>query len=195
MGNVLGNREKGLVFVLSAPAGTGKTTLVRKLEEEFPCILSSISYTTRLPRQGEVDGKDYHFIKNDEFERMIQKGLFLEYVKLYDHYYGTSKQWVLDQQQQGKHVVLVIDTQGAMRLKGSFPAVFIFIQPPSLEELEKRLKKRKTEPQEVVKKRLAWAKTELETAHYYDYQIINEDLETAYTVLKSIFIAEEHRVI
>lgn len=194
MQELLENGKKGLVFIVSAPAGTGKTTLVDRLAHEFPRVIRSISYTTRTPREGEVDGKDYHFIKNDEFERMVEKGLFLEYVKLYDYYYGTSKQWVNEQQKKGNHVVLVIDTQGALRLKGSIPAIYVFVRPPSLDELSRRLEKRKTETVEVQEQRLAWAKVELEAARYYDYQIVNDDLDVAYEVLKSIFIAESHRV-
>lgn len=194
MQRILGNRDEGLVFVISAPAGTGKTTLVEKLTKEFPPVIKSISYTTRLPRPGEVDGEDYFFINTDEFEKMILEGMFLEYVRLFDCYYGTSKQWVIDRQKQGMHIVLVIDTQGAMRLRGGFPAVFIFIKPPSLEELSLRLQKRQTETQEMIEKRLAWAQIELDKALYYDYEIVNDDLKTAYEVLRSIFIAEEHRV-
>lgn len=195
MQKLLGNVQQGLVFVVSAPAGTGKTTLVDKIVQEFPSVVRSVSYTTRLPRLGEVEGEHYHFIKKEEFEEMIEDGLFLEHVKLYDDYYGTSRQWVLEKQRQGKHVVLVIDTQGAMRLRGAFPAVFIFIRPPSLEELSRRLEKRKTETPEALEKRLSWAKFELDEARYYDYQVINDDLETAYQVLRSIFIAEERRVL
>lgn len=195
MQKLLGNVQQGLVFIISAPAGTGKTTLVDKLAREFPTIVRSISYTTRPARAGEVEGEHYHFIGKDEFEAMIEEGLFLEHVKLYDDYYGTSRAWVLEQQKQGKHVVLVIDTQGAMRLRGAFPAVFIFIRPPSLEELSKRLERRKTETKETLEKRLSWAKFELEAVRYYDYQVVNDDLETAYQVLRSIFIAEEHRIL
>lgn len=195
MEKLLGNVQQGLVFVISAPAGTGKTTLVDKLAKEFPSVVRSISYTTRLPRLGEVEGDHYHFIKRDEFESMIEDDLFLEHVRLYDDYYGTSRHWVLEQQRQGKHVILVIDTQGAMRLKGALKAVFIFISPPSLEELSKRLERRKTETSETLEKRLSWAKFELAAARYYDYQVVNDDLETAYQVLRSIFIAEEHRVL
>jgi len=194
MQKVLGERKEGLLFVVSAPAGTGKTTLVDRLELEFSSVVRSISYTTREPREGEVDGKDYHFIKNEEFEKMVEKGLFLEYVTLYDHCYGTSRRWVADQQKKGNHVILVIDTQGALRLKGVVPAVFVFVSPPSLEELSRRLEKRKTESDEARERRLAWAKVELEAARYYDYLIVNDDLDVAYEVLRSIVIAEGHKI-
>lgn len=190
---LLGNVSKGLVFVLSAPAGTGKTTLVRMLRDEFPCVAESISCTTRPPRPGEIPGKDYHFLTIEEFEDKIKKGDFLEYAKVFDNYYGTSKEFVLAQQEKGKHVILVIDTQGAMQLKGKIPAVFVFVSPPSLQELRERLFKRQTESMEHIEQRLSWAKNEMSMAVHYDYHIVNENLHTAYEVLRSILIAEEHR--
>lgn len=195
MTNLLGTRTQGLILIVSAPAGTGKTTLVQKLVQEFPTIVASISYTTREPREGEVNGIDYHFISNSEFEDKIAVGDFLEYVKLYGHYYGTSKEWVEGQQKQGKHVVLVIDTQGALKLKGVVDGIFIFIHPPSLEVLRSRLTQRQTETAEMIEKRLAWAEEELNVAQEYDYEIVNEDLGTAYQILRSIVIAECHRII
>ncbi|WP_068467849.1 guanylate kinase [Candidatus Protochlamydia phocaeensis] len=194
MTSLLGNLSEGLAFIVSAPAGTGKTTLVQMLVEEFPSVIASISYTTRLPRTGEVPGKHYHFISESEFEAKIAAADFLEYVKLYGTYYGTSRQWIQEQQRQGKHVVLVIDTQGALQLKGNFPGVFIFIRPPSLEVLRERLEGRKTETPELIEKRLGWAQAELNAVQYYDYQIVNDELATAYQVLRSIVIAECHRV-
>jgi guanylate kinase len=193
--SLLGNLKKGLAFVVSAPAGTGKTTLVSRLTEEFPCVIQSISYTTRPMRPNEQQGIDYHFISEEEFLRKAQQGQFLEYARVFDYYYGTSKQFIIDQQTQGKHVVLVIDTQGALQLKEFFTASFIFISPPSFEELYQRLHKRQTEAPHVVEQRLSWAEKEVEAAYHYDYHIINEDIEIAYHVLKSIFIAEEHRTI
>ncbi|HSW86383.1 MAG TPA: guanylate kinase [Rhabdochlamydiaceae bacterium] len=190
---LLGNLSKGLVFVLSAPAGTGKTTLVRMLRDEFPCVAESISCTTRPPRPGEIPGKDYHFLTVEEFEDKIKKEDFLEYAKVFDNYYGTSKEFVLAQQEKGKHVILVIDTQGAMQLKGKIPAVFVFVSPPSLQELRERLFKRQTESMEHIEQRLSWAKNEMSMAVHYDYHIVNENLHTAYEVLRSILIAEEHR--
>lgn len=187
-------REEGLVFIVSAPAGTGKTTLVQKLAKEFSFVRPSISYTTREPRDGEKNGSDYFFISEEEFIKKIDAGDFLECVKLYDTYYGTSRQWVLDQTKQGRHVVLVIDTQGAMSLKGVIPAVYIFVRPPSLEVLRDRLSGRQTEPHAEVEKRLEWAKEELLLGGLYEYQIINDRLEVAYEVLKSIVIAECHKI-
>ncbi len=194
-GKILGNLPRGLVFVLSAPAGTGKTTLVRMLRDEFLTVTESVSCTTRLPRHGEVNGQDYHFLSEDEFKKRIKSGDFLEYAEVFGHYYGTSKAFVLKQQEEGKHVFLVIDTQGAMQLKAEhFPATYIFASPPSLEELRERLIKRKTETEESIQRRLSWAQNEMEQALRYDYHIVNENLANAYDILRSIVIAEEHRI-
>ena len=190
---VLGGLKRGLVFVVSAPAGTGKTTLVRMLLDEFPCIVGSISYTTRKPRVGEIGGKDYHFITTADFERKIEEGEFLEYAKVFDHYYGTSRKFVSEQQDLGKHVILVIDTQGALQLMETLVATFIFISPPSLDELRARLEKRRTETGDAIERRLSWAEKEIALAIRYNYHIVNENLQTAYSVLRSILIAEEHR--
>jgi guanylate kinase len=192
---LLGNVSKGGVFVLSAPAGTGKTTLVRMLSQEFPCVYESISCTTRPIRPGEVEGQDYYFLSQEEFKKRISQGDFLEYAEVFGYYYGTSQALVKKQQEMGKHVFLVIDTQGAMQLKEKqFPAVYIFVSPPSLEELKERLIKRQTENIEVIEKRLSWAKAEIEALRHYDYHIINDNLTMAYAVLRSIVIAEEHRI-
>lgn len=189
------NKKKpGLAFVVSAPAGTGKTTLVKMLVKEFPNVVASISLTTRSPRPEELNGRDYFFVSTNEFEEKIQAGEFLEHVKLYGDYYGTSRQWVQDQLQKGNHVILTIDTQGALLLKNHFPAVFIFIFPPSIEELKKRLELRKTETPAEIERRMAVAKKEIESAKFYDYTLINDDLKVAYNTLHSILIAEEHRV-
>src|SRR5579862_7797777 len=192
---LLGNLSQGLIFVLSAPAGTGKTTLVRMLTEEFDCVVESISCTTRPNRHNESHGKDYHFLSKETFEELIQKGYFLEYAQVFGYYYGTSRHFVLQQQKMGKHVILVIDTQGAMKLRAQgFPAVFIFVSPPSVEELRQRLIKRKTEHLETIEERLAWAEHEMSMVPHYDYHIVNDNLHNAYAILRSIVIAEEHRI-
>ncbi|MEI8125155.1 MAG: guanylate kinase [Parachlamydiaceae bacterium] len=191
---LLGNLKHGLLFILSAPAGTGKTTLINMLNQEFPCIVPSLSSTTRQPRGEEINGVDYNFITKEEFLSRIEAGEFLEYVQLYGNYYGTSRVWVERRLDEGKHVVLVIDTQGAMLLAGKVNAIKIFVAPPSLEELERRLQLRKTETQEVIEQRLAWAKKELLAQQKYDYVVINDDLSMAYQILRSIFVAEEHRI-
>jgi len=192
---LLGNLKNGLIFVISAPAGTGKTTLVQMLAQEFPEITNSISCTTRKPRAGEVSGDHYHFLTREDFERRIAAGEFLEYVELYGNYYGTSKEKVNEQLKRGKHVILTIDTQGALQLRGKLAAAYIFIYPPSLDVLRKRLIQRQTETAEVIEERLTWAIKEMQAAALYDYNIVNDNLKIAYQTLLSIFIAEEHRVI
>jgi guanylate kinase len=191
---LLGNCQKGILFIVSAPAGTGKTTLVQMLVHEFPSVIQSISFTTRQPRQGEIDGQHYYFISEAEFQAKIDNGDFLEHVSLYGSRYGTSKAWVDAQLALGKHVVLVIDTQGALQLKGHVKAIFIFVGPPSIEELRRRLLKRGTESVEKIEERLAIVDKELQAAQYYDYFIMNRDLNIAYQVLRSILIGEEHRL-
>ncbi len=188
---ILGNLTNGLVFIISAPAGTGKTTLVRMLINEFDCIAESVSCTTRKIRPGEIPGKDYIFLTDEEFEAKKDAGDFLEYAEVFEHSYGTSREYVEKQQATGKHVFLVIDTQGAMQLKEKqFPAIYVFLSPPSIEELKERLCKRQTETHEVIEKRLSWAEEEMEMARHYDYHIVNDDLDNAYTILRSIVIAE-----
>jgi guanylate kinase len=191
---LIGNLERGLVFIVSAPAGTGKTTLVRMLTEEFECVVESVSCTTRVPRHGEIPEKDYHFLSLDQFKERIEKLDFLEFAEVFGNLYGTSKEYVQSQQEKGKHVVLVIDTQGAMKLQDEgFPAIFIFLSPPSIEELRQRLLKRKTEDEQTLNQRLSWATKEMSLSSRYDYLIVNQDLDVAYQVLRSIVIAEEHK--
>lgn len=190
---LVGNLKRGLTFVVSAPAGTGKTTLVSMLAREFDAIKMSISCTTRPPREYEIDGVHYHFLSEDEFVQKIQEGEFLEHVELFGYRYGTSLKHIEQIKAQGYHVVLVIDTQGACQLMNSIDAVFIFLHPPSKEELRRRLIDRGTEDRAIIEKRLEWSEKEMELAALYEYQIVNDDLAVAYQVLRSIVIAEEHR--
>lgn len=192
---LLGNLEKGLVFVLSAPAGTGKTTLARMLTLEFACVEESVSCTTRASRVGEKDGVDYHFLSHEVFKQKILQGEFLEHAEVFGEFYGTSKQQLERKLSEGKHVLLVIDTQGALQLqKMGFEAVYIFIAPPSIEALSERLAKRQSEDELKRKERLSWAQKEIDLCSFYDFLIVNCDLDVAYTSLKSVLIAEEHRV-
>ncbi|HSX14108.1 MAG TPA: guanylate kinase [Chlamydiales bacterium] len=187
-------RKKGIIFVVSAPAGTGKTTLVRMLQDEFPHIIESVSYTTRKPRAQEIPGKDYYFITHQEFVDKIANGEFLEYAKVFGNYYGTSRKFFEDEQKIGNHIVFVIDTQGAKLLKDKIDAVFIFIRPPSMEVLKERLLARKSESSEAISERLLWAEKEMKCIDAYDYEIVNDRLDHAYDVLRSIVIAETHRL-
>ncbi|KAF3361432.1 Guanylate kinase [Chlamydiales bacterium STE3] len=191
---LLGNLKRGLIFIVSAPAGTGKTTLVNLLTSEFANIKQSLSFTTRQKRPGEEQGVHYQFVTPAEFEQKIAKGDFLEYAKVHGHYYGTSRSWVEGEVVKGNHVILVIDTQGALQLKGELQAVFIFVKPPSLAVLRSRLLQRKTDSIGEIERRIEWARTELELIPNYDYVILNEQLSVAYQVLRSIIIAEGHKI-
>ena len=192
---VLGNLSKGKLFILSAPAGTGKTTLARMASSEFPCVIESISYTTRQPRNGELEGHDYFFVSESTFHDLEKKGEFLEHATVFGNYYGTSRQFVQDHLNNGKHVLLVIDVHGAMNLKKmNLGAVFIFIKPPSLLALKQRLMARNADSHESIEMRLSLAQHELTFEKEYDYQIINDNLLSAFEVLKAILIAEEHKI-
>lgn len=181
--------NKGRLFVISAPAGTGKTTLVQKLVKELPNVVQSISYTTRLPRPGEIKDVHYHFITRKVFEEMIRHGDFLEYVTLYGDYYGTARSAAEKLLNQGKDLFLVIDTQGALELKGKIAATFIFVSPPSLDVLKERLQRRKTETPDKIAARLTVAVDEMLKKDLYDYQIVNDNLEEAYQKLKNIVLS------
>lgn len=182
---------KGLKIVLSGPSGSGKGTIVKELtkEEQF---LVSISATTRLPRQGEEDGVHYFFKTKEMFESMILQNELLEYAEFCGNYYGTPRQFIEESIQQGKDVILEIEVEGAMQVKKIYPdAVFIFIVPPSLTELENRLVSRNTEVKEVIDRRLARAKEELEFYKQYDYVVINDRLIEAIDEIKCIVRAEK----
>jgi len=151
----------------------------------------SVSMTTRTPREGEKDGVNYFFTDNDSFEKLLEKDAFLEYAKVYDHYYGTPKDYVFNRMDEGHHVMLEIDIQGAMQIKKAYPdAVCIYVVPPSLEILSRRLRNRRTDSDEVIQKRLDKARTELDWIDKYDYLIVNDDLETAVSKAKAVITAE-----
>ncbi|MCH9633905.1 MAG: Guanylate kinase [Chlamydiae bacterium] len=190
----LNKKNHGVPFILSAPAGTGKTTLVKKLTSEADHIVRNVSYTTRSPRGNEENGKDYHFISFQDFERKIKKGDFLEYAEVFGNFYGTCKESVNKLLVGGFDAVLILDTQGALKIKEFLEGVYIFMSPPSLEELESRLINRKTEKPEDLIRRLSWAHHEIEQAKYYDYHIVNCQIEKAYQALKSIFHAEKFKI-
>ncbi|HOJ30882.1 MAG TPA: guanylate kinase [bacterium] len=175
-------REKQLhkanLFVISAPSGTGKTTLVNKLKNQFEHLAVSISYTTRNPRKGEKHGIDYFFIAEEEFKQKISGGFFAEWAQVYDHYYGTSKHFIDENLAENKIVLLTIDTQGALQIKKKYPqAILIGILPPSMEEQKKRLEKR-GETMENIKRRLAESSKERKILmEQYQYRFINRNLE------------------
>jgi len=187
-------KNKGDIFVISAPSGTGKTTLVRLLLSRFPTLSFSISYTTRLPRPGEVDGQHYFFVSEKEFKRSIARGEMLEWAKVYGHYYGTPLHFVKEKIAAGKDVILDIDIQGAQEVKKKIPeAILIFIIPPSWEELQRRITNRSTDSLEVIKKRLKAARKEIKVARDFDYIVINDILENALQELTSIIQATKVR--
>ena len=177
----------GHLYIVSAPSGAGKTTLVHRLLEIYPDICLSISSTTRPPRAGEEDGQEYHFIDEAKFKDMLEKNEFLEWAKVHDNYYGTSKSWTQTKIDAGKDVLLEIDCQGAQQIRRHFPnTVSIFVMPPSIEILHERLKNRQTDSAEVIKRRIAKAYEEIRHANEFNYVIINDDLEEALTDLVSI---------
>jgi guanylate kinase len=181
--------------VISGPSGTGKGTICKQLFDRLENIVFSVSMTTRAPREGEVDGVNYHFVNKESFEEMISQGGFLEYAQVFDNYYGTPRQLVMDKLNAGIDVILEIDVQGAMQVKRVFPeALLIFVLPPSLEELRRRIVGRGTETEESLNKRLGKAIDEIEYAVRYDYAVINDVLEEAVEGIIKIIEAERFRV-
>lgn len=185
----------GKLFVISAPSGTGKTTLLKEVMAGLPKMAFSVSHTTRDPRPGEKDGVDYHFVTREEFDSMIERGLFIEYAEVHNNLYGTSSAAIEKQLRAGLDVILDIDVQGASILRKSnrIQAVHIFIAPPALDELEKRLRGRGTESEEKIQLRLKNAKDEIAAAPEYEYLMINDDFDDASRVLAGIVVAERAR--
>lgn len=188
-------KNKGLIFVISAPSGTGKTTVINRfLINHKKDFVVSVSVTTRQPRKGEVDGKHYYFFNKDKFREFIKKGKFLEYAPVLDNFYGTLNETVLSSVNAGKNVIMDIDVQGAKKIKSKIrECVTIFIVPPSFSELARRLKDRKTDTSEAVAKRLALAKKELKERSKYDYIIVNKDLNEATGFLECIYALERFK--
>lgn len=181
----------GTLFIVSAPSGAGKTSLVGALLAADPLVRKSVSYTTRGPRPGEVNGREYHFVTTAEFERMLERGEFLENAQVHDNRYGTSHKWVAGQLAKGQDILLEIDWQGAAQVRKLIPgAVSIFILPPSFDALLVRLNKRAQDPPEVIARRLQNARKEIAHVIEFDYVIINEDFNQAAQDLISIVRAE-----
>lgn len=184
----------GLLLVVSAPSGAGKTSICRDIMNMFPEIVYSVSYTTRPPRPGEVDGRDYRFITNEEFRAGISKGDFIEWNEVYGYLYGTSGRDIKELLKQNKDIILDVDAKGAINLKKIFPeGVYIFISPPSLAELKNRLEKRASETNKTLKIRLENALEEMKEAFWYDYVIFNEKLPVAVEQFKAVYMAEKCR--
>lgn len=186
--------NQGKIYVISAPSGTGKSTLVNELCKLDPKIQLSISHTTRLIRPGEVDGVNYFFTTTSDFENMIADNEFLEYAKVYDNYYGTNIKTIKNFLATGRDIILEIDWQGAGQVKKLFAeATLIFILPPSLETLAERLHKRNTDSNEVIKKRLDLALEEISHAPEFDYMVVNDDFDDALLDLRSIIRAPRNK--
>jgi guanylate kinase len=182
------------VFIISAPSGSGKSTLVNRVREIVPGLKFSISYTTRAPRGGEKNGREYFFVSRTEFEKMIRQDDFLEYADVFGHYYGTGRSFLSLAQQEGKDLLLDIDVQGAEQIKRKIPeAVRIFVMPPNRQELEKRLRTRSLDAEAVIQRRLVTASREIENYQKYDYILVNDRLEESVDALKSILVAERRK--
>ena len=183
-------KRNGVVLVVCAPSGAGKTTLIKRLTAEFPHIAYSVSCTTRAPRAGEVDGKDYHFLTREAFEQRRENGGFAEWANVYGHLYGTPLAPTLEMLRHGHDVIFDIDVQGAAQLRLTLPqGLCVFVLPPSLAALEARLRSRAADDDEAIRRRLDTAAHEIRQAHWFDAWVVNDDLETAYDQFRSAYVA------
>ena len=187
-------KREGLIMIISAPSGAGKTTLCRQLLKRFPTMLESISYTTRSPRPGELNGKDYFFVSREEFQRMVAEDAFAEWAEVHGNMYGTALKTLEDARKNGIDLVLDIDCQGALKLKENFEGgVYIFILPPSMQELRRRLESRSSDSQDVIERRILRASAEIRESRWYDYIIINDLFENAFEELSAIVLAQNRK--
>ena len=188
----------GTLFIVSAPSGAGKSSLIDALLKRFNLddkLRLSVSHTTRAPRPGEIDHVSYHFITNEEFEKLIERNAFYEYAHVFDHYYGTSREIVEQWLNEGKDVLLDIDWQGARQIRQQSPdAKGIFIVPPSLEELNRRLVTRATDAPEVIEKRMSKAISEISHYNEYDYVIVNDDFDESLLNMRSIILSNRQKM-
>jgi guanylate kinase len=190
----MANKGKGTLYIISAPSGAGKTSLVKALLESTDDIMVSVSHTTRGMRPGEVDSEDYHFTDVETFRSMIADNAFLEHAQVFENFYGTSRSSALDRMEQGVDVILEIDWQGAQQVREKMPeAISIFILPPSREELERRLRGRGTDADDVIAKRLGQAVEEMSHYKEFDYLVFNDDFDTALAELRAIVLARRQR--
>ncbi len=186
---------EGTLYVISAPSGAGKTSLVKALLDSTPGVDVSVSHTTRAMRPGEVDGKDYHFVDQAQFQAMVAENAFLEHAQVFDNFYGTSRSSTLDHVRRGMDVILEIDWQGAQQVREMIPeAVGIFIMPPSREALEERLRGRGQDGEEIIARRMRDAESEMSHYGEFDYLIINDDFDTALSELRAIFLARRQEI-
>ncbi|HYA13879.1 MAG TPA: guanylate kinase [Syntrophales bacterium] len=188
------DKQEGLYIVVSAPSGSGKTSILREVLKQCPNIHFSVSYTTRPPRQGEEDGKDYYFVSEEAFRERIARGEFAEWEENYGCLYGTSAKTMKAFLEKGFDLILDLDSRGAKTLKKNYPGgAFVFILPPSIGELKKRLKRREFENEQTVNKRMDKALDEIREIVWYDYIIINDKIKNAIDALRSIYLAEKSR--
>lgn len=184
----------GTLYIIAAPSGAGKTSLVKALVESTPGVEVSVSHTTRAPRPGERDGVNYHFVDIPRFETLIQQGVFFEYAQVFDHYYGTSRDYVLARLAAGADVILEIDWQGAQQIRRVLPdCQSVFILPSSREVLRQRLVRRGQDSPEVIERRMSDAVQEMSHYHEFDYVVINDDFHSALEALRAVFIAHRQR--
>lgn len=187
-------KREGIILIISAPSGAGKTTLCHNLLKRFPNMRESISYTTRAPRACEIHGDDYFFVSREEFQRMVDEDAFAEWAEVHGNLYGTALATIDEARKNGVDLVLDIDCQGARRLKEQIErCVYIFILPPSMEELRRRLESRSSDPQDIIDRRLERAAGEIREARWYDYIIINDQLDAAFEELSAIVVAHGRR--
>ncbi len=188
-------KQENFILIISSPSGAGKTSLSRQLLKEDSRLCLSVSATTRKIRPGEIDGKDYHFINMEQYESMLANNEFLEHAKVFDNYYGSPKKAVMDKLKEGKDILFDVDWQGAQTLKEKLGplVVSIFILPPSLSELKRRLKNRAQDPDEVINLRMERAKAEISKYGLYDYVLINKDFDKTLARISSIIAAERLR--
>ncbi len=178
---------KGKLFIVSAPSGAGKTTLCNALRKRFPALAYSVSHTTRAPRKNETDGQDYFFISKERFEEKIKQGKWAEWAQVHGNYYGTCAAQLRELLAAGRHILLDIDVAGATQIKALFPlSIAVFIMPPSIEDLEQRLRSRGTDSDEEIRKRIAHAHREIAGRDFYDHVVVNDRLEDAIEALSGL---------
>ena len=187
--------QEGLPIIISAPSGAGKTTICQALAQRLPDLHFSVSHTTRKPRENEKEGVHYHFVSRETFLEMTDRSVFLEWAKIHDNYYGTVRKNIEDTLQKGKDLVLELDIQGVESLRAlKYEGMYVFILPPSLEELEHRLTRRGTESGDQIQRRLEVGKNEIAQSHLYDYVVTNVNVDESVDTLMAIIRAEKNRI-
>ena len=187
--------SRGRLFVVSGPSGVGKDTVLARLHSLMPDVVRCVTATTRAPRAGEIEGRDYLFVSLQQFREMVERDEFLEYARVYENLYGTPRAWVDEQRAQGRDVLLKIDVQGGLTVRTKVrDAVMIFLRPPSVAELERRLRTRLTDTEEQITTRLLDARSELQQIPNYDFAVVNDEVDRAADLLRAIILAERSRI-